>query len=364
VLSSRKEPVPEVFFASPRAKHVWNAGGGGARRLAVDLARGADLGQHRARDAHQLEARLVPVEALEIHQHRATRVGHVGHVHAAFACTCEVPEHPRVDRAERQLAVLRALARALDMLEQPRHLRTGEVRRERQADTIAQAVGALLARELAHELVGARVLPHECVVDRLTAGAIPHDSALALVGYAERRDVADGDVGLREGAVDHLAGALPDLARVVLDPTRLRSDLLVLALVERDDPPVPVEQDEARARRPLIDRSDVLRHPLRGPPRLSSARSRSHEAALPRPCELGRCVLIGRRRAEDQALLAAGDPDRPCLSQGRECLFDCAPRRDQSPPRRFPHYVDCLRWICVATGHPRRALSAGKADGE
>ena len=37
-----------------------------------------------ARDAHQLEARLVPIQRLQVHQQRARRVGHVGDVDAAL----------------------------------------------------------------------------------------------------------------------------------------------------------------------------------------------------------------------------------------------------------------------------------------
>ena len=54
--------------------------------------------------------------------------------------------------------------------------------------------------------------------------------------------------------------ARPDLERVVLHPAGARADLLVLALLERGDLPVAVEQDEAGAGSPLVDRSDVAWH--------------------------------------------------------------------------------------------------------
>ena len=53
---------------------------------------------------------------------------------------------------------------------------------------------------------------------------------------------------------------------VVLHPAGLRRDLLVLALVDADDPPVGVEQDAPGARGPLIDRCDVVAHGGRSVP--------------------------------------------------------------------------------------------------
>ena len=49
----------------------------------------------------------MPVERVQVHQHRAAGVGHVGRVHAAVGAAGEVPQQPRVDRAERQLAAAR-----------------------------------------------------------------------------------------------------------------------------------------------------------------------------------------------------------------------------------------------------------------
>ena len=87
------------------------------------------------------------------------------------------------------------------------------------------------AASSSHELVGARVLPDDRVVDRLAGRAVPDDCRLALVGDAQRGDVARRRRPV-ERPSDHLLRALPDLHRVVLDPARLGIDLLVLLLVE------------------------------------------------------------------------------------------------------------------------------------
>ena len=68
--------------------------------VAEDLARGANLGQHRHRDAHVCCDVFAPLESVEIHEHGARGVGHVGRVHSPVDTAGEVPEQPGVDRAE------------------------------------------------------------------------------------------------------------------------------------------------------------------------------------------------------------------------------------------------------------------------
>jgi hypothetical protein len=80
-----------------------------------------------------------------------------------------------------------------------------------------------------------------------------------LIGDPDRGDV------LRRGAPgiqclgDHEAHVLADLGGIVLDPSRAREVLLVLALAGADEEARTVEQDGPRARRALVDREDVAR---------------------------------------------------------------------------------------------------------
>ena len=111
-------------------------------------------------------------------------------------------------------------------------LRTGEVGGQRQADLGLVPVGAAAeVTELVADLVGAGVLPDDRVVDRLAGGPVPDQRGLALVGDADRGDVLGAEVGLGQRAADDLAGVVPDLLGVVLDPAGPREDLLVLLLV-------------------------------------------------------------------------------------------------------------------------------------
>src|SRR5207247_4366049 len=104
-------------------------------------------------------------------------------------------------------------------------------RGDRQARLHAEAVLAAVRRQLVADLVGAGVLPDDRVVDGLPVGAVPDHGRLTLVGHPDRGDVRRRD--LVEPGLDDLLRALPDLVRVVLDPARLRVDLLVLLLVDR-----------------------------------------------------------------------------------------------------------------------------------
>ena len=260
--------------------------------LAVLLARGLDLGQHRPRHAHQVERSSCQSSvSRSISSVRLALVTSVTWRPPSLPAG-EVPQHPAVGGAEQQLAVLRPLAGAVDVVEHPRDLRAGEVGGERQAGDVAQPVDALVAGQLAHEPAGAGVLPDDRVVDRLAGLAVPDHGRLALVGDADRLDVTRLDVGVGHRAVDHAPRVLPDLGRVVLDPARLGVDLLVLTLVDVTDVAVLVEQDEARAGRALVDRSDEFAHVWAAPPgssmAVSAASSISGSGSAPRAISTSR----------------------------------------------------------------------------
>ena len=201
-------------------------------RLAVDLRRRPDLGQHRPRHADRVEQRVVPVERREVHQHRAAGVGHVGQVPAGQA-----PDQPRVDRPEHDLARLRALTQTRDRVQQPAHLGTREVGRQRQAGALPEAVATAVDGELADQVVGARVLPVDRVVDRCPGLAVPDQRRLALVCDPERDEVRRPQVRFVERGRDDVLDIAPELLGIVLDPAWSGEDLMVLLLRDRHDSP-------------------------------------------------------------------------------------------------------------------------------
>src|SRR6185369_10645569 len=106
--------------------------------LAVHFARGSHLGQQAARNAEQIQELVVPIPA-QVVEHGARGVGHINDVMLAVR---ELPHEPRVDRAERELAALRAFTRARYIVEQPTHLAAGKVGVNDEAGALLDVWGA------------------------------------------------------------------------------------------------------------------------------------------------------------------------------------------------------------------------------
>ena len=70
----------------------------------------------------------------------------------------------------------------------------------------------------------------------------------------ERPDGVGGRVRRGERATSRTQLAVPDFARIVLDPAGLAKMLRKFVLVARDEFAIAVEEDGARGRRPLIQR--------------------------------------------------------------------------------------------------------------
>ena len=222
--------MPYVHFASPGAKHAWpksaacwspSAAATGSPasappRLAVDLHRRPDLGQHRPRHAHRVEHDVVPVERLEVHQHRPPGVRDVRVVAAG-----EVPDQPRVHRPEQHVAGLGALAQPVDVVEQPADLRArrstspaaarsgrGSGRRPASPPSSCTRWSVRMSCQLIALWTGAPVArSHSTVVSRW------------LVMPSPTRSRTESSRG-RERVGDDVLDVVPDLHRVVLDVAR------------------------------------------------------------------------------------------------------------------------------------------------
>lgn len=220
--------------------------------------RRADLRQHRARYVEGGEQAVVPLQRLDVHQHRPAGVRHVRHVQAALRTTGEVPDQPALHRAEQHLAPLRAGAQARRVVEHPAQPGRGEVRRQRQPAQIREPVRALVAGQFGDQPVGPGVLPDDGVADRLTGPAVPEQAGLPLVGDADGNDLGRLGGDLADRGRYHPGDVAPDLGGVVLDPAGPGKELPVLALGDRHQPPAPVEQDAPGRVRALVHRRHVL----------------------------------------------------------------------------------------------------------
>src|SRR5207248_10326104 len=83
---------------------------------------------------------------------------------------------------------------------------------------------------------------------------------LTLVRDPHRSHGVGATADLVASRVNHLARALPDLLRIVLDPSRLGIDLLVLELLDGGDIAAVVEQHAARTGCSLVQCCDVISH--------------------------------------------------------------------------------------------------------
>src|SRR5437773_11336139 len=104
---------------------------------------------------------------------------------AAVGPTREQPDDERVDVAEDDVAALGLRPYTVDVLEEPLDLRPGEVRGDRQAGLRPEAILTTVFRELVADLVGARVLPDDRVVDGFPARALPGNHRLAMVLHSD-----------------------------------------------------------------------------------------------------------------------------------------------------------------------------------
>ena len=123
---------------------------------------------------------------MDIEEHRAARVGHVGRMHCP---TRKLPNEPRINRAERKLTALCRLARAGNMVEQPLDFARREIRIGNEARFCLNEFAN--ARPRAHFLddVGrTAALPHDGVRDGSTRLAIPNHRGFTLIRNANRVD--------------------------------------------------------------------------------------------------------------------------------------------------------------------------------
>ena len=211
----------------------------------------AHIGQHGARDGEKLEQRVIPGEVAQIEQQGARGIGDVGGVHAPAG---ELVDQPAVDGAEREFAVLRAGARAGNMIEQPLRLGGGEVRIEQKTRAPRHLRLVSFGFQRATALCRAAILPDDGIVKRLARAAIPEHGRLALIGDAD-----GGDVRRRHAFDGHAAAVergLPDFFRIVLHPAIVGIDLAQFDGVRGDARARTVEENGPRRRRALVDGKD------------------------------------------------------------------------------------------------------------
>jgi hypothetical protein len=92
-----------------------------------------------------------------------------------------------------------------------------------------------------------------------TSATIPHNRSFALIGNANRSDIAHLNATLVQSVCHNHLHALPDFLWVVFDPARLRVNLPMLFLSDGNNSASRIENHTARAGGALVNSSNVPR---------------------------------------------------------------------------------------------------------
>ena len=259
--------------------------GGGAAEVA---GRWQHAGQDGGGDGEGGEQILVPGQTVDIEAHGARGVGGVGGVDGALG---QAEEEVGVDGAEADLAGLGPGPQAGHVFEQPDDLGRGEVGVDDQTGPLGDQLSEPRLAVAAADVRGAAALPDNGIVHGRAALPVPEHRGFALVRDPDRHDLARVPARVGQGAGDDLAGDVPDLGRVMGDPSRLREALPELLLGRTQAASVRVDQDGSDAGRAEVECEDHAGFLL--------AECRATAAAYTIPAS-------GRRRAPLRSALSTG----------------------------------------------------------
>src|SRR5439155_3539407 len=194
-----------------------------AEKLRVGLAehprRVHHTWKHRLWYAENTEQIVVPALLVNVEEKRARGVGVICRVDLS---TREFPNEPGVDRSEAELPLFRSGLCSLHVVEKPTDLVGGKIRVDHQARLVTKRLDQSAALELCAERRRAAVLPDDGARNCLASPPTPHESRLALVRDADRREFARGDAAAAQGLLHHCERDSPDFFGVVLDPAGTR----------------------------------------------------------------------------------------------------------------------------------------------
>ena len=239
-------------------------------RGAVDFAARNNFRQHLDRNVEIFQYVPIPLEGVDVHQLCAAGIGHVGHVDAAVRPAGEMPDQKGIDIAKQKIAGFSLSACACNLFENPANFEATEISSERKASPGAIAVLSAKRSELDYRGSNSRILPDNRVVNGLPTFLVPDHSGFALVGDSDRSQIFRPQPASFHCFLDDTIRAPPNFFWIVLDPSRLGINLLVLFLSCAHDVSGTIEHYEARACRSLINGADIAWH-LAFPPSCAGA---------------------------------------------------------------------------------------------
>src|SRR4029077_414740 len=226
----------------------------------VDFAARNNFRQHLDRNVEVFQYAPIPLQRIEVHQLGAAGIGHVGHVDAAVRSTGEMPDQKSIDIAKQKIAGFSLCACARNLFENPANLEATEIGSERKASPGAIAVLSAKRSKLGYARRNTRVLPDNRVVNRLPTFFVPGHRGFALVGDSDRSQIFRPQPASFHCFLNDAIRTAPHFFWIVLNPSWLGIDLLVLSLSRAHDASGSIEHDEARAGRSLINGANVAWH--------------------------------------------------------------------------------------------------------
>ena len=258
----------------------------------------------------------------------------------------ELPDEPRVDRPECE-----SVALLLGSLENPLELRCREVRVGHQACAATNEVSWKLPTTLGRSAI----LPDDCRVHGTPAALVPEERRLALVRDPDCHESSRADTRAGEGLLGCREDALPDLVRVVLDPSCPREVLVDFAIAATEDAQLLVHDERCRTRCSLVDRQD---HGGSMPQASTATSECSNPLATRRRCRSG-AVKFGafqKEFTEPVALLSTQLTGLPLPRRAFKLSFDLLALRARceeepivrSRERQGRWVVDCCTLRCFS----------------
>ena len=224
--------------------------------MTEDLAGRPDFGKDSPRHVEHGEKLVVPVQGVDVEQHRPAGICDVRGVDQLVR---KVPYQPGVDRPAGELAALCPALAVWHFVQEPPDLGAREVGVYRQP-RLPPHCGLVAARlQLIAQLRRPPALPHDGVRYRLPRPAVPHDESLALVRNAYANDRPRMRLKRLQQLLDNLQARLEQLHRIVFHPPRTRVHLPDLPAHRPQRRPRSVDQHASRPRRPLVQRDNIPR---------------------------------------------------------------------------------------------------------
>ena len=163
----------------------------------------------------------------------------------------ELPNQIRINGSEDQLTLPRLGLGFRNVVQNPFDLWSGEIGVGNQTRGFLNVPSKPLGLEPIDDSSGPPALPSYRVVDGLAIVSIPNNSRLSLVSDSDCSN-ALAVLPYEPSSRADLSG--PKIHGILLSPSRLRVNLLKLTLHSFNYLAIPIEQDRARARSPLIER--------------------------------------------------------------------------------------------------------------